>query len=346
MTAARKATGRWLLLLLFVVSCTGAPEPSAPPRGRVLEISAARPVRSATRAHAAEQTRAPATRGRQARYRYQGRNFGAADYLATVGIQGIYYLVEYTQKGPTSTSWKVEHGHPLDIFVRNLVVAPTRAGRQAADQTSDHLWYASVIYPFVAAAVIPPIRHSRFNGPWQMTMINLQAFALSGLVIRMPHKWIGRYRPNYLGCEKDDDYDAQCGSKSQLLSFPSGHSQISMTGAGLSCAHHVHGEVLGNPRADSLACLSSVLAAGTVGFLRMRADRHWYSDTVLGAALGFGIGYGLPTLLFYKPFWRRALKADRSTLAFRPHEQTKPQWFVFPQVGPTRVGLAAAVIGF
>ncbi len=249
-------------------------------------------------------------------YQYPGRNFGWWDAGAAALTQGLYYVVEYTQEGPERADWK--SALFLDRPVRDAIVAKTRKRREAADRASDYLWYTSIVYPFLSATIVPLVRGSDWRPPVMMNLINMQAFVATGLIVRMPHKWIGRMRPNYYGCkEEGDEYDAQCGSKSQRVSFPSGHTQVAMTGAGLTCAHHIHGALLGNPIADAAACGAGVAAASAVGYLRMRADRHWLSDTIVGAGIGFAIGYGIPTLFYYHPFWesdeKRAEKKDQQT---------------------------------
>jgi hypothetical protein len=42
--------------------------------------------------------------------------------------------------------------------------------------------------------------------------------------------------------------------------------------------------------------LATVATAGA----RIMSDRHWASDTLFGAAVGFGTGYGLPWFLHYR----------------------------------------------
>ena len=43
-----------------------------------------------------------------------------------------------------------------------------------------------------------------------------------------------------------------------------------------------------------------VLATAVTGVTRVVADRHYASDVVVGAGIGFGVGYGLPWLLHYR----------------------------------------------
>lgn len=244
-------------------------------------------------------------------YRYPGRNFNWWDALALTTVQGTYLVIEHTQDAPDGVSWSLEV--PFDRSFRDWIVAGTRERRERADRFSDYFWYGSNVYPFAATLIIPLVRGSNLNAPLQMSLVNLQAMAATTLIVRMPHKWIGRLRPNSLGCAEDDEYSEKCGSSNQLASFPSGHTQVAMTGAGLSCAHHIHGKLLGHPVADALVCGAAVAAGGSVGYFRMRGDRHWLSDTIIGAALGFGIGYGIPTLFYYHPFWEKGAAKDRNT---------------------------------
>src|SRR5690606_15741661 len=121
--------------------------------------------------------------------------------------------------------------------------------------------------------------------------------AVASLVTRIPHKLPGRKRPNAVGCESDPDYDEQCGEPAQNQSFFGGHTALSMTGAGLACAHHMHADLYGGGVADSVACGGAITIASAVMFMRQRADRHWMTDNLVGAAVGLSVGYGLPTLL-------------------------------------------------
>jgi membrane-associated phospholipid phosphatase len=42
-----------------------------------------------------------------------------------------------------------------------------------------------------------------------------------------------------------------------------------------------------------------VVLATADGVLRIMGDRHYATDVLTGAAIGFGFGYGVPTLLHY-----------------------------------------------
>jgi membrane-associated phospholipid phosphatase len=74
---------------------------------------------------------------------------------------------------------------------------------------------------------------------------------------------------------------------------------ISATSAGVVCANHAYMPLWGHPAADVGACALAAAAATTTGLSRIVADRHYATDAILAGALGFGIGYMVPTLLHY-----------------------------------------------
>lgn len=242
---------------------------------------------------------------RQPRPRYAPdfRRFGLWDYLGTGVLTGAYYLVEFTQKGPTSATWA--GNLPLDRPARDLLAGSSHRDRELSHKWSDYLWYSSVAYPVLDSLITPSVRSGGFEVSWNMTLMNFQSFMLVSLLIRMPHKWIGRLRPDAIGCANDPHYSVHCGNDGLFVSFPGGHVAVSMTGAGLSCAHHLHGHLYGSPLADGTACAAALGVASTVGYLRMRADSHWLSDQLVGTSLGLLSGYLVPTLLYYHPFWER-----------------------------------------
>ena len=272
-------------------------------------------------------------------FRWDARRFQWPDYAVTAVISGLYCVVELTQRNPRGAIW-TKPVPVIDKPLRNLVVADTRRGREDAAHISDYLWYASVAYPMLVPPLIPPLRGGGFVPTWQMTMMDFQAFMTSSLLIRMPHKWIGRERPNTLGCRDDPDYDRQCTSKARFVSFPGGHAGISMTGAGLACAHHVHGKLLGSTTADVLACSGALGMASAVAVLRMRSDRHWASDTLVGSTVGLGVGYLMPTLFYYHPFWR-----DRPRASSAP-TQPSTQWAVIPAFTDKSAQVLVSALGW
>ena len=93
----------------------------------------------------------------------------------------------------------------------------------------------------------------------------------------------------------------------------------------MSCANHGFVPIYGSRLWDGLACARDVVLATSDGLLRVIGDRHYATDVLTGAAIGFGFGYGMPTLLHY------AARSPRSLAG----------WTLSPMVGP-RTGLLLA----
>ena len=72
---------------------------------------------------------------------------------------------------------------------------------------------------------------------------------------------------------------------SGTASFFSGHTSAAFTGAGIIC----HDE----PK----LCPAALALAGTTGYMRIAANRHWASDVIVGAWFGYAGGQLIPTLV-------------------------------------------------
>jgi membrane-associated phospholipid phosphatase len=115
-------------------------------------------------------------------------------------------------------------------------------------------------------------------------------------------RFFARERPFGSACAKDPEYTDSCEELDRFRSYYSGHAAITATGAGLTCSHHTHLPLYGGGVADLAGCLVAVTGTLTTGVLRIAADRHWATDVMTGHIIGFGVGYLLPTLLYYKSF--------------------------------------------
>ncbi len=269
-------------------------------------------------------------------YRTEWRKFGPVDYAATSVVLAAVVTLELTQPGPTEPVWTSPAPY-IDEPMRNALAAPTRDSRTQAANISNWFWYASIAYPVVDVVATPKLRGATFLPTWQMTMMNVQALATAAMLVRIPQKWVGRTRPTVLGCERDIEYSSQCDDSIRFVSFPGGHYAAAMTGAGLTCAHHLHGELYGGGAADALVCGCALTVATVGGYLRLRADEHWLSDQLVGGTLGIFSGYVLPTVLYYRPFWRDSSEQ-------RDEREASPgrdlHWTVAPSLTPNALGLS------
>lgn len=224
--------------------------------------------------------------------------FRSSEYVATgvvgVGALSAIFLFDDAEK----PRW--QGGILLDDAARDAFRARSPAGRDTARRVSDITAASSASLLLGVDSLLVPVARGRAGIAWQMEWMNVEAFALSTLLRTTLVKAIGRARPSYTDCALDPTFDPRC-DDSKTASFPSGHSTAAFTAAGLSCAHHTHLALYGDRYRDDAACGLSLLLAAVTGSLRVVGDRHYVSDVVGGALLGFGVGFGLPWLLHYRP---------------------------------------------
>jgi membrane-associated phospholipid phosphatase len=73
--------------------------------------------------------------------------------------------------------------------------------------------------------------------------------------------------------------------KQNRESFYSGHTSSAFVGAGAMCLQD-----------DKALCVSALGLAAMVGYLRIAADWHWFSDVAVGAGIGYAFGRYVPTI--------------------------------------------------
>jgi membrane-associated phospholipid phosphatase len=129
--------------------------------------------------------------------------------------------------------------------------------------------------------------------------MDLEAMAVANLVNNVLFWESGRARPLAAACAADPNYDTLCWIGANA-SFPSGHTVTVATAAGLTCVHHNYLPIYGARAADASACVAMSLLTVATGVTRIMADRHYATDVLVGAAIGYGSGYGLPWVLHYR----------------------------------------------
>jgi membrane-associated phospholipid phosphatase len=222
--------------------------------------------------------------------------FRPVEYAIT-GVAGIasfgIYLGVYNASEPRWAG-----GILLDDAIRHAVRLDTRKKLGTARFTSDVSALTTATWAVAIDSFAVPLLRGKPDVAAQLTLMDAEAYALSTLITNSMFKAIGRARPSYDDCVNDPYFDSLC-HINETASFPSGHANFSFTAAGLSCAHHLHLALYGNRTADVMACSGTIALAALTGSLRVVGDRHYASDILVGALIGFGIGYGVPTLLHY-----------------------------------------------
>jgi membrane-associated phospholipid phosphatase len=210
---------------------------------------------------------------------------GAAGVLVAGWLAAVYT----TKDG--EAHWR--GGILVDDFAVNTLRAETPEGRKRAARASDFLAAGTVAFStsdLAVAAVRNP------DVAWQLSVIHTEAHAINGMVTTMIKFLTRRERPFVTHECTTVSGDPSCVNSQ---SFLSGHASTAFTSAGLLCGDHLSIGVYGNKIADGSACIVGLLAASTVGTLRVVADAHYASDVFAGALLGFTSGYLLPHAMHY-----------------------------------------------
>jgi membrane-associated phospholipid phosphatase len=250
-------------------------------------------------------TERPATGAAQAaarpdEHRLQWRfpRFRTWQYVA-IGVQTAANLtVELTEFPSRAETWR--SALPLDVPVREALVASTEDGRNRAAVASDVLWWSTQFYTVVVDSLLVPLAFDNFNTDvaFQMTMINWQTLGLAGVITRISHHTAGRARPSMYGCSEEPGATFPC--RSHGPGFFAGHVSMTTAGAALACAHHAALPIYGEGPAGAVTCALLSASAVSVGVLRMIADKHWVTDVIAGHLVGAAVGFGLPWLLHYQ----------------------------------------------
>jgi membrane-associated phospholipid phosphatase len=228
-------------------------------------------------------------------------------------LTGVAAVVALTTNlvHPLTTGWK--GGILVDDKVRSLRL-PTLDARLEVRSGTDVGLAIMTTYPILVDSIIVAYWYRGSDDvALQMALIDAEAFAITGAIEGTTNFLSGRARPYSADCGTAvPSNTTDCSSDSRYRSFFSGHTAVSFTAASLICAHHqaLH---LFDSAADPITCAAALLAAGTIGTLRIVGDAHYLSDVVVGAVVGTAVGLGIPLLHHYK----RATPAESSPSAFQ-----------------------------
>ncbi len=210
----------------------------------------------------------------------------AAGAVLTLGAAIVKPRPQHSLTGPIG----------FDDDVRRTLRADRLADRYVFRDASDIGLSLTVSWPFVGDALTTAwwYRGSR-EAAQEMSLINLQTFAIVGALQGVTNVVVSRERPFGRDCGQGElPSDAiDCEGSFHYRSFFSGHSAFSFTGAALICAHHMENELLGPPW-DGILCGAGYAVAGTTATFRVVADVHYASDVLLGATVGTLVGFGVP----------------------------------------------------
>lgn len=230
-------------------------------------------------------------------WRPEWKRFQPVEYVITGAmIAGTAAFILFGKDG--EPNWR---GPILsDGAVHDELRATTSDGRRTAQTLGDAFYYGGLAYPFVVDALaVTLVGHGKADVAGQMTLINTEAFAITGFLSFLSNATIRRERPYARQCGpgQENPNFPDCDKPGQAEGFFSGHTAIAYTGAALTCSHHAHLPLYGKSGVGGTITCVTMLAGATVGGVaRVYADKHYLSDVIVGAGIGMASGLIVPWL--------------------------------------------------
>lgn len=215
-----------------------------------------------------------------------------------IGGAAVLLLTSPDNRAPRWTG-----GVLVDDGVRDALRLSSPAARRRAQDVGTKLYFGALAFPYlVDVAGTSLLVHRNPEIAAQLALMDTEVFALVGVLNFGLTNAIARQRPLVRACEggNDPEFPRCTESGRDYQSFFGGHAAVAFAGAGLTCAHHQHLPLYGGGAPDILICAALVANGAAVAWTRMMADKHYFSDNLVGAALGFGLGYGIPSYLHYR----------------------------------------------
>ncbi len=234
----------------------------------------------------------------------EGRSrFRPAEYAFTAVVSPLSIGSYFAFPDQATPHWT--GGILFDDAARDALRVRSNSGLRAVWAMADTTGVLLVALSVGLDSIIVPLLRGSTDVAWQLLMMDAESYTVSSLLAISLYDTVGRARPYYADCNRGDASvpSIEC-QGSSTASFPSGHINEAFTAAGLSCAHHLFQHVYGNRVADDFACGRDLALATTEGFLRVMGDRHYMSDVIVGASMGFLFGFGMPVILHYGKWWK------------------------------------------
>ncbi|MBW2456794.1 MAG: phosphatase PAP2 family protein, partial [Deltaproteobacteria bacterium] len=187
-----------------------------------------------------------------------------------------------------------------DDDVRDAARLHSFDSRRRAREASDVLLTTLTTYPVMFdALVLANWYHDRPDVAWNMAIIDIETMAIVASLQQLTNIVTHRERPYGSECGSDiEDQSQDCDGNNRFYSLFSGHASQSFTSAALTCSHHMNLPLYGGGAVEAVPCVAGFSLATFTAALRVYSDRHYFSDVVLGAAVGTTAGFVVPWLYY------------------------------------------------
>jgi membrane-associated phospholipid phosphatase len=223
--------------------------------------------------------------------------FRWSEGVATTGFLAASYLEDRYLPGPTTPNWT--GAILLDNEIRGLLRGRSDHVQRAVSKYADIEYSAMTLFPWVDVAIALGV-HQSPEVATQMFLINAQSLSFTSSVTLFTKWFVARQRPYARDCVPGGTVGIHgCGSSYDNISFFSGHTSATFTGAALTCVHHAHLPLYGGGLPDRWACAWALANASATAVMRIISDDHYASDVLFAAGIGFFSGYVMPSWLHY-----------------------------------------------
>ncbi len=235
--------------------------------------------------------------------------------IAVVGVSAFTLIASELLKArlvPVQGRWRNTNG--IDVTVRNALRWEDPAPARLASDLS--LFVVAPVFG-VGMQVAVAGADRRTNEVGTNVLIVFQATLLAAVLNQTTKLVIARERP-FVYALADDKKNGTRSPSDNNLSFFSGHTTttFALAAAGGAVAS------LRGYRGAPYVWAGGGLVAVTTGYLRIAADKHWFSDVLVGALVGTAMGLVVPFV-----FHRRADTPEPMTSPVGP---TPPSTGVAP----------------
>ena len=213
------------------------------------------------------------------------------DLPVTLGSYVVWNVLQTLnrQLAPHACRWCDEDLNGLDRGVRNALRYKTEGHRATAATLSDIT--ADVITPAftLGLSAVLAVGDDRFDRVPVDVLLTYEAVAAAGIMTQVVKYSVGRLRPDARALPPDQRPHTGHGEDA-YVSFYSGHTSyvFSLVAAAGTIA------TLRKYPGSHWIWIAGLAAAATTGYLRMAADKHYFTDVLSAAATSTLIGFAIP----------------------------------------------------
>ncbi len=234
--------------------------------------------------------------------RVELRHDVAVDFAVTGALTASLILwgvvVKPRLTAPTCTLCDGDNGevNAVDDAFRSWL---TQSPSSPAGAISDVITYGVAPVTGIALAIAVPVSDGRGNEAALNTLLVVEATLAFAVLQQGLTALVPRERPAAHAAQ-GEERESALRRHSSFESFPAGHngSAFAIAAAGGTIA------TMRGYRLAPLVWIAGGALALFTSYLRLAADRHYFSDVAVGAALGIGTGIAIP-LLFHRPLGER-----------------------------------------